>query len=445
MSRMATFLYRPVDVAPLVVFRIMMGLLMAAEGFGAILTGWVRANYVEVPFTFPFIGFEFLQVLVGPQAYAVYALLGFAGLGVAFGYRYRLSIAIYTLLWAAVYFGQKTSYNNHYYLLLLMSLLLWIAPLHRAHSADVRSGRVEARLAFPFWQKWVFKVLLLIVYTYAAIAKLYPDWLDGTAVGLFLSGKCHYPIVGPLCDERWFILLISYGGIVFDFLVVPGLWYRRTRVIAFVFSLFFHLFNSLVFQIGIFPYMMLICTVLYFDEASIRRLFFRKRPLWNFKPMGLILPPATQRPLLEAFLIVFLLLMILLPLRPFYFPGSPHWSEEGHRLSWHMMLRSKSGYLSYELRGEGDELLQKVFPPQVLPAKMARSMATRPDKIWQYAQRLADDYEAEHGLRPKVYAIGRVSLNGRTPQPLIDPEVNLAELPWNPYRHHRWILPHPEL
>lgn len=448
----ANFLYRPVDIAPLAVFRILMGVLFAAEGWGAIMTGWVRSNYVEVDFNFTFIGFEFLQVLIGPQAYLVYFLLGVAGLGIAFGYRYRLSVAVYTVLWAAVYFGQKTSYNNHYYLLLLMCILLLLVPAHRAVSLDVRSGRVAPAQAVPYWSKWIFKILLLIVYTYAAIAKLYPDWLSGKAVEIFLSSRTHYPLIGPLCDERWFIMLISYGGIAFDFLVVPALWWRPTRGFAFVVSIGFHIFNSVVFHIGIFPYMMLICTVLYFDQAVIRRLFFRRAPLWAGAPAGLLTPSGmdarragTKKALLEVFLLGFIAIMVLLPLRPFWYPGSPHWTEEGHRLSWHMMLRSKSGTVYYVIKDSEGTPVKTVHPVNELSHKQARSMATRPDHIWQYAQRLGDSYSAETGGEVRVYARSKVSLNGRPYRPMIDPEADLYTAEWSHLKPNPWVLPHPDL
>lgn len=451
-SKVSKFLYRPVDIAPLAVFRILMGILMSAEGFGAILTGWVRANYVDVDFTFNFIGFDFLRVLNGPQAYLVYFMLGLAGLGVAFGYRYRWSVGIYTVLWAAVYFGQKTSYNNHYYLLLLMCVLLWIVPAHRSVSMDVASGRTERTEAVPYWSKWIFKILLLIVYIYAAVAKLYPGWISGKAVEIFLSGKTHYPLLGPLCDREWLILLIAYGGIAFDFLVVPALWWRPTRRAAFIISIGFHIFNSVVFQIGIFPYMMLICTVLYFDQALIRRLFFIKARVWQGAPEKLLLPAPfgknsvkTGRGILEGFLFIFIAVNILLPLRPFYFPGSPHWSEEGHRLSWHMMLRSKSGTVYFIIKNAEGRNIKVVHPHNELPNKQARTMATRPDQIWQYAQRLGDIYSKETGEEVKVYARSKVSLNGRSYYPMIDPQADLYAAEWSHLKPSPWILRHPEL
>ena len=434
------FLFKPVDIAPLAIFRILMGVLMAAEGFGAILTGWVKQNYVDREFTFNFIGFDFLQVIVGPQAYFLYVLLGILGLAIAFGYRYRLAMIVYTLIWAAVYFGQKTSYNNHYYLLLLVCFLFVFVPANRYASLDVKSGRVQKSESTPYWTIWIFKSLLLVVYFYAAIAKLYPDWLQGKPVEVFLSGKTDWPILGLVADKMWFILLLSYGGIVFDFLVIPALWYKPTRKVAFIISIFFHAFNSAVFHIGIFPYMMLITSVLFFEPALIRKLFFRNQiDYTQIKPL-----PYIRRKWVYAILIPFFALMIVLPLRPFYFPGSTNWTEQGHRLSWHMMLRSKYGTIYYEVKHLDTQEIERVNPEDKLRVKTAQRIATRPDMIWQYAQRLKEEYN-EQGIEVEIYAYAFASLNGRELQPLTDSKVDLAAVKWNRFTYNNWILPHPDL
>jgi len=226
-------------------------------------------------------------------------------------------------------------------------------------------------------------------------------------------------------------------------LVIPALWYKPTRKAAFVVSIFFHLFNSIVFQIGIFPYMMLITSVLYFDEALIRKIFFRNRI--SEPPTGYSLPNGRKKSTLFMVLSVFFVLQFLLPLRPHFYPGSSHWTEEGHRLSWHMMLRSKSGIVTFSAKDETTGLNERIFPERVMPAKMARTMGTRPDMIWQYAQRLQREFSLKGHPNVQIFVKSSVSLNGRPYQPMIDPSVDLAAEPWSHFESHQWILPHPDL
>src|SRR5690606_29013071 len=236
--------------------------------------------------------------------------------------------------------------------------LFILVPAERFASMDVKSGRVKKSEVTPYWTIFSFKFLLLIVYVYASIAKLYPDWLDGTVVELFLSSRKDWPILSSVYDKAWFIYLVAYGGIIFDMFVIPALWYKPTRIYAFIISIFFHIFNSVVFHIGIFPYMMLISSVLFFDSAFIRKLFFRNTVvISDHKPLQYLSEKTVKR-----ILIPFFALMILLPLRPFYFPGSSKWTEEGHRLSWHMMLRAKYGEISYVVKRKDNGATERIDP-----------------------------------------------------------------------------------
>ena len=117
------FLFKAIDNSPLVVFRIFFGFLVACESFGAIFTGWVKRILIDPQVTFSFIGFEWLKPLPGFGMYFYFIAMGVFGLAIMLGYRYRIAIISYTILWAGVYFMQKTAYNNHYYLLLLISFL----------------------------------------------------------------------------------------------------------------------------------------------------------------------------------------------------------------------------------------------------------------------------------------------------------------------------------
>src|SRR4051812_28265820 len=121
-------LFLQIDNAPLIIFRIFLGFLLACETFGAIGTGWVKNNFIEPTYTFSHIGMEWLQPLPGYGMYIYFTVMGILGLLVMIGYKYRWSMGLYTLLWAGVYFMQKTSYNNHYYLLLLVCLIMLFLP-----------------------------------------------------------------------------------------------------------------------------------------------------------------------------------------------------------------------------------------------------------------------------------------------------------------------------
>src|SRR5690606_31924411 len=118
-----------------------------------------------------------------------------------------------------------------------------------------------------------FILQMLIVYTYGSIAKIYPDWLDTSVIEVIMKGKHHYYLVGELLQQKWMHYFISYGGILFDGLIIPLLLFKPTRKWAFFVSLFFHLFNSFVFQVGIFPYLSIAFALFFFEPKTIRNIF----------------------------------------------------------------------------------------------------------------------------------------------------------------------------
>ena len=71
----------------------------------------------------------------------------------------------------------------------------------------------------PKWVSLLFIIQILIVYFYASIAKIYPDWLDGTFTRNLLQGTTTRPFFLELFSQKWFYMFIAYTGIVFDLLI----------------------------------------------------------------------------------------------------------------------------------------------------------------------------------------------------------------------------------
>ncbi|MEQ3662759.1 MAG: HTTM domain-containing protein, partial [Flavobacterium sp.] len=276
---MKNSLFKSIDNSPLIAFRIFFGFLIACESFGAILTGWVKKVLIDPQFTFSFIGLEWLQPLPNNLMYIYFAGMGLVGVCIMLGLKYRYSIITYTLLWAGVYFMQKSSYNNHYYLLLLISFCMIFLPANKHTSLDVKFGFVEKKLTMPKWVSLLFITQIIIVYFYASIAKIYPDWLDGTFTKNLLQGTTTRPFFLDLFSQKWFYLFIAYAGILFDLLIIPLFLFKSTRTIALICSVIFHLFNAITLQIGIFPFFALTFILFFYEPETIRKLFFKKKPV----------------------------------------------------------------------------------------------------------------------------------------------------------------------
>lgn len=432
LSSARTFFGTEVDNSPLVLFRIVFGLLVAAECFGAILTGWVQETFIDPTFTFTHIGFEWLQPLEGEGMIYYFIVMGVAGLCIMLGLFYRASTFVFAGMWTIVYLMQKSHYNNHYYLLVLLGWVMFLLPAHKSHSLDVKWGLTISKRTCARICHWFFIIQVAIVYLYASFNKMHADWTMAKPISIWFMNKENYWLIGPLLQEEWFQYLIAWGGIIYDGTIVFLLLYPRTRTFGFVLSIIFNLANSAIFQIGIFPYLMIGLTVFFFPPDTVRQIFFRKKKK--------VYPLQKQLSLGWTYvLIVYFSIHLLLPLRHFLYEGSASWTEEAHRLSWRMMLRVKSGDIKFYIAEKDSGMREKVNLREWLSRDQRTTIFGKPDMIWQFAQKLQKEYERE-GKEVSVFVESKVSLNGGPKKLLIDPNIDLANVKWEPFKHSDWIL-----
>jgi vitamin K-dependent gamma-carboxylase len=105
-----------------------------------------------------------------------------------------------------------------------------------------------------------------------------------------------------------------------------------------------------------------------------------------------------------------------------------------------MILRTKSGTARLTVVDKSTQTETLIKLSDYLTPKQQRSVAAKPDFIWQFAQRLKQEY-ARKGQDVSVFARVRVSVNGKPRRPLVNPEADLAAVPWEPLKHSNWLLP----
>ena len=98
------------------------------------------------------------------------------------------------------------------------------------------------------------------------------------------------------------------------------------------------------------------------------------------------------------------------------------------RYSFRVMVRSKTGSVTYRVRSPDFVNEQLVEPCRYLNSLQEREMSGQPDLILQLAHRIAADYRAEGYRDVEVRADAFVALNGRPIARLIDPDANLAAI-----------------
>jgi hypothetical protein len=407
------------DGASLVLVRRAVGLILAWEVGRFFFNGWIEGLYGEGQFRFSYLFLDWVRPWPGVGMKVHFGLMGALALGMFLNWKPRLCSGLLGLGWAYVFLLDQANYLNHLYLVILLLCLIAVVP--------VREGRV------PGWGLDLMRFELGVVYGFAGLAKINSDWLAGEPLTQWLELRSEMPLIGAWLTSPEVGLGLSWVGLVFDILVVPALLWSRTRSATFVLVAVFHLCNALLFHIGIFPWLMLCATTLFFAPDWPRR-WLRKPPLeltqdrvaWG---MGL-----------RGFLVVWVLVQIALPLRHLAYPGDVAWTEEGHRFSWRMKLRSKKGRVFFHVLNRSTGAQQKVDPCTLLPLRHCRKMSTRPDMILQYAHHLRDQHTAQTGAPIAVHADAIGRLNQRLPQRLVDPMVDLATVDRG-LRPSGWIVP----
>lgn len=430
-------LFTPESNAPLEIFRVAFGCLMLMEAWGAIATGWVKETFVDVQHHFPFFGFEWTHILLGTPMYIIYILMGVFSIGVMLGYKYRASILLLAVLWSLTYFMQKTHYNNHYYLVMLVSWIFVLLPVGKRFSLDAANNPDLYRNLIPAWPRIFLILLIAIVYFFAAAAKLYPDWLEAMPLKLWMSYKADIPYIGEFLQREWLPYFMAYSGIAFDFLIVPLLLWKPTRWLAILAALSFHLFNSVVFQIGIFPYFALSFSIFFFPPKSIEQWVSRGRVLES-RPLQY---SSHARRKIKVALLAFLVLMLILPVRHHFIPGDVLWTEAGHRLSWRMMLRTKSGIATFKVVADNKEY--KIGLRDRLAGHQVNDVATKPDLMYRFARYLEKEFKEEGYEHIEVYVNSRIAVNGRPFYPFTDDGVDLLDVKWNYFGNQSWVLLRP--
>lgn len=436
-------LLRPVDAAGLAVFRIGFGALMLVAVLRFFAHDWISEYFIQPKHFFGYWGFEWVRPWPGPLMYVHFACMGLCAFGVLLGYRYRASVLGFGALFAYAHLIDKTNYLNHYYLVVCLCGLMALLPLNAVWSLDARRDPTLWRPQLPAWMLWTLRAQFALVYGFGGIAKLKPDWLlSAQPLSIWLGRHTDVPGLGGLFAAPGAATAMSWAGALFDLAIVPLLLLRRTRPLAYVAVLAFHLLTARLFQLGMFPYIMMFGSLLFLEPSWPRTLADRlglSRFARPFVAPSLLSP--TARPgWVWPVLVGYFALQLLLPLRHFLYPGSVCWTEQGYRFSWNVMLMEKNGSVDFRVVEPSTGRTYRASALDYFTRYQAKMMAPQPDMVLQAAHVVAADFRARGVQAPQVYVDAFASLNGRAMQRLIDPHADLAAA-CDDLSNKPWILP----
>lgn len=407
--------------------------------------GWIQKLYIEPKFFFSYYGFEWIKPL-GYYTYILFIICIIAAVLVMIGFKYRWAILIFFLSFTFIELMDKTTYLNHYYFVSVLSFLMLFLPANVYFSVDAYRDRKKAFQKIPRWSIDSIKLLLSMVYIFAGLAKLNSDWLlKAMPLKIWLPSKYDVPFLGQFFNENWVHFAFSWGGAFYDLAIPFFLLYRKTRPYAFVAVIAFHLLTRVLFPIGMFPYIMIVAALVFFD-ASVHHKILRfisrafRIPKEQFDNSQFLTVPPLRNRGIHGFLIVFFAVQFVLPFRYLCYPGELFWTEEGYRFSWRVMLMEKAGYAQFKIVDGSSGKWFYVDNTDFLTAFQEKQMSFQPDFILEYAHYLRDHFEEQGHQQVEVYVESRVTLNGRRSTALVDPAIDLAKEKES-FEHKKWVLP----
>lgn len=263
------------------------------------------------------------------------------------------------------------------------------------------------------------------------------------------------------------LFIIHWFATLFDTSIVFFLIYRKTRTIATFFALAFHLMNSRLFNIGMFPFVCIVELPLFYDnnwprsvwrklkcsscsssDGSEEKVINRKRTL----SFGIERDEKNHQCSLKEKFTTFLILIyccvqFFLPYSHFITKGYNNWRHI-YGYSWDMMMNEWSTMLvSVKIVDHGNNKQHFMEP---LAFTDSYRWTQYPDMTYQYAQCINQNLKIDFYENPKtiltsdnfsIYFDIWCSLNGRFQQRIYNPKIDILTSDWHPFRTPSFILP----
>ncbi|XP_064619797.1 vitamin K-dependent gamma-carboxylase-like [Lineus longissimus] len=470
------WLHAPRHPSNLAALRVAFGLLMVIDvfterGFPHAERRWGSTDECQFPL------FDFLRPLPLPWMFVAYLALLAGALGIMFGFLYKLSCLVYMTIYWYIFLLDKVSWNNHSYLYGLISLQLLLIDANRSWSID---GLIWPKLRnshVPSWNYGLLRFQIFIVYFIAGLKKLDFDWVTGYSMHSLSEHWVFMPFRSLIGKENTDLFVVHLGGLTIDLFTGFLLYFSKTRKLAFLFGGSFHLMNSRMFSIGMFPYTML-ATMPIFSDTDWPARVMRKAPTWLriFTPLDgepqrnphclyskeEIKPeekhqtsssqdkvgsdvlvhshPKMYHSFMSALIIVYVTTQCILPYSHSITKGYNNWTNGLYGYSWDMMVhswRTQHTRVSYKNKETGEV---GFLNPEAWIYRRDR-WTSHADMVKQYGVCVQERLRDYNLTNIELYIDVWKSMNKRFQQRMFDPRVDILSAEWHPLEETRWLFP----
>lgn len=413
-----------VDGQFLAIFRVVFGLAFIKESFR--VKESIYPFYIEPETLFHWPFFEWLPLLPENQLNLLAAIMIFSAFMIAVGFFSNAFSLISSLIYAYFFLLDRSYYNNHYYLILLLLILL--SFLSSDNKFSIRTLFKSSDGKIPVWNIFILRFQLCLVYFYGATAKLNSDWLSGRTMQASIESEAYTGLKKMFIHHQDFLVLfLTHSGWLFDMVIPFLLLHKRGKYIALPFLIMFHVTNSLYLNIGVFPYLMLGATIIFWGEGLMDKMSGKTTSLtFGFKEK-----------IISISLSLYILFQIFFPMRHFLIEGDYNVTGEGYNFSWKMKgnaieLKRYDIFCFNKFTG-----FEYKIPIQ-LHNKQYSTLSSVPLTNIPFAQFIATKVSENFNVSTdslKVNVFIKIKLNGSEDFYLIDTSSNLLSLEYPSLRH----------
>ena len=496
------YLYKPIEPSSISYFRICFGILISWQAWIMIEESWTWTLFTQKAMYFKYWPFEFVSPMNPTMMIAIIVVMGICGIFVASGIFYRLSSLLIFTIFTYIFLIEKARYENHLYLICLISFIMIFIPAGKHLTfPSIFKTRNPKTLTLPNWPLFLLRSQIGIVYIFAGIAKLNTDWIYRaeplTQWMLTYKGP---EIIGNSVSNSITPWIMTYSAITIDLFALPLLCYKKTRVFTYLTLVVFHLFNAHLFGIGIFPFLMILSTAIFFDHQWIKNLTNNIKT-FNYKkisyliiglgigyiigsflqikgehPIGIVgaigiaifssnidepfkrqgnhvfnptntspkTSKSTTRKLSETLvlysIIIWISFQLLIPMRHLVIPGNVNWTNEGHYFAWRMKLNNKEAKGIFTITDNINKVTWNLDPRMFLTELQYETMLTRPNLILQFV-RYVENHLKNNGYPDiSIKSDIIISMNSAPTNSLIDKNMDLTKVSDKWLTHSKWIL-----
>lgn len=433
-----------------------------------------------------------------PWMIFLYTLMWIGSFGIMLGFCFKFACACFVIPYWYIFILDKSFWNNHTYLYGLVATLLWTTNANSYFALDAQTTRNKIQ-TIPLWNYFIIKFQFFVLYFLAGLKKSSREWLEGYS----MSNLSHHWVFDPfklfLTTEQTDFFIVHWFGFLFDLTVGFWMLFERTRIPAMIFCAAFHLMNSRLFSIGMFPYVCLATMPLFCNVNWPRKLinyhkFSRQKSPKVIKDIDIVENKSQtsivdnslanrvinklQKPTNIAkinlnvktkkttkkqkfvvfFLIIYIILQFFLPYSHFITKGYNNWVPGLYGYSWDMMVYSWDTILIVIRVHDNENNEDHFIDPRAWVQSdrwskhgdmviqyshcLKENLLRRKDEVLNSSKKMADVKEwSKLSANLSIYVDVRCSLNGRFQQRVFDPNVDILKVNWHPLKPVSFLMP----